>query len=229
MAIEVKVCGLTDPAAVRAAAEGGARFFGFVFYPPSPRSLGLAQAALLAALVPDGGARVGVLVDPSDADLALLLRKVPLDCLQLHGSESPERVAAIRSGTGRRVMKALKIADGQDLAAVPAYAEVSDMLLFDAKPPSEPGRLPGGNGLAFDWRLLQGLDAACPWLLSGGLSAANLALAAQLCRARAVDVSSGVEQSPGIKDPAKIRRFLEIAARLDSSHEPHGEPLRQNA
>jgi phosphoribosylanthranilate isomerase len=229
MAIEVKVCGLTAPEAVAAAVEGGARFFGFVFYPPSPRSLGLSQAARLAALVPDGGTRVGVLVDPSDAELASLLREVPLDCLQLHGSESPERVAAIRSGTGRRVMKALKIADGQDLAVVPAYAEVSDMLLFDAKPPSEPGRLPGGNGLAFDWRLLQGLDLDRPWLLSGGLSDVNLALAAQLCRARAVDVSSGVEQSPGIKDPAKIRRFLEIAARLDASCEPHGEPPRQNA
>jgi phosphoribosylanthranilate isomerase len=229
MAIEVKVCGLTDPAAVVAAAEGGARFFGFVFYPPSPRSLDLAKAARLAALVPEGRTKVGVLVDPTDADLASLLGEVPLDCLQLHGGESPERVAAIRQGTGRRVMKALKIADGRDLAVVPAYAEVSDMLLFDAKPSTEPGRLPGGNGLAFDWRLLQGLAPARPWLLSGGLSAENLALAVELCRARGVDVSSGVEQRPGLKDPVRIRRFLEIAARLDASHEPQGEPLRQNA
>jgi phosphoribosylanthranilate isomerase len=229
MTIEVKVCGLTRPEAVAAAAEGGARFFGFVFYPPSPRSLDLPEAARLAALVPDGGIRVGVLVDPSDADLASLLRQVPLGYLQLHGSESPERVAAIRQGTGLGVMKALRIADREDLAVVPAYAQVSDMLLFDAKPPSEPGRLPGGNGLAFDWRLLQGLDLDLPWLLSGGLSAENLAVAVQLCRARAVDVSSGVERAPGLKDPARIRRFLEIAARLEAWHEPRGEPLRQNA
>jgi phosphoribosylanthranilate isomerase len=229
MTIEVKVCGLTHPEAVTAAAEGGARFFGFVFYPPSPRSLDLSEAARLAALVPEGRTKVGVLVDPSDADLASLLRDVPLDYLQLHGSESPARVAAIRQGTGLGVMKALSVADRQDLAMVPAYAEVSDMLLFDAKPPSEPGRLPGGNGLAFDWRLLRGLDLDLPWLLSGGLSAENLAVAVQLCRARTVDVSSGVEQAPGLKDPARIRRFLEIAARLDAWHEPHGEPLRQNA
>jgi phosphoribosylanthranilate isomerase len=214
MAIEVKVCGLTDARSLAAAAEGGARYLGFIFYPPSPRALSPRQAAELAATAPPACATVGVLVDPDDALIDEILAIVPLDCLQLHGAETPARVAGIKARTGCRVIKALKIAEASDLTPIPGYAEVADMLLFDAKPPPDPGLLPGGNGLCFDWRLLQGLEVERPWLLSGGLSADNLAAAVELCAARAVDVSSGVERRPGEKDPAKITRFLEVAATL---------------
>lgn len=207
--LEVKVCGLTDAVAVRAAADGGARYLGFVFYPPSPRALSPAEAAPLAALAPSGCRTVGVLVDPADDELDALLSEIPLDLLQLHGAQTPQRVAAIRAATGRSVIKALSVAEAGDLAPVAAYAEVADMLLFDARPP---GALPGGNGVAFDWRLLRDLKVARPWLLAGGLSAANLDSAVRLSGARAVDVSSGVEERPGRKDPALIRAFLEVAA-----------------
>jgi len=214
MAIEVKVCGLTDADAVAAAADGGARYLGFVFYPPSPRSLSPARAGELARAAPAGCAKVGVMVDPGDEQLEEILAEVPLDYLQLHGAETPDRVAAIRASTGARVIKALKIFERADLAPIGAYAKVADMLLFDAKAPREPGRLPGGNGLAFDWRLLRGLEVGRPWLLSGGLSADNLEAAVALCGANAVDVSSGVEQRPGKKDPARLRAFLDLAAAL---------------
>lgn len=213
--IAVKVCGLTDAAAVAAAVAGGARWLGFVFYPPSPRALAPARAAALATNLPPGCETVGVVVDPDDAALAEILAAVDLDWLQLHGAETPARVAAIRAATGRKVIKALPIAEAADLAPLAEHAAVADMLLFDAKPPREPGRLPGGNGLAFDWRLLEGLDVPRPWLLSGGLSADNLGDAVRLCGARAVDVSSGLEDRPGHKDPTRIRHFLEIAAGLD--------------
>ena len=211
--IDVKICGLTDSAALAAAVRGGARWLGFVFYPPSPRALSAERAAALAAQAPAGCKTVGVLVDPDDVLLDEVLSQVPLDALQLHGV-SPARVAAIKAATGRLVIRALSVALPQDLAPVPDYAAVADMLLFDAKPPPVPGMLPGGNGLSFDWRLLQGLAVARPWLLSGGLSAANLEAAVRLCGARAVDVSSGVEDRPGHKDPAKIRDFLALAAGL---------------
>ena len=211
--LDVKVCGLTDAAALAAAAAGGARYLGFVFYPPSPRSLAPERAAALAGQAPAGCLKAGVVVDPDDAALDQLLRLVPLDALQLHGAETPARVAAIRAATGRIVIKALKIEGPDDLAPVAAYAEVADLLLFDAKP----GRLPGGNGEAFDWRLLEGLELARPWLLSGGLSADNLETAVRLSGARAVDVSSGVEDRPGHKDPERIRRFLEVAATIGAS------------
>ena len=211
--IEVKICGLTDPDAVAAAAGGGARYLGFVFYPPSPRALSPERAAALAALAPAGCLTVGVLVDPDDALLDEILGRVALDALQIH-AVSPARVAAIKAATGRRVITALSVAEPRDLAPVADHAAVADMLLFDARPPPVPGMLPGGNGLSFDWRLLQGLAVDRPWLLSGGLSAANLEAAVRLCGARAVDVSSGVEDRPGHKDPARIRRFLEVAATL---------------
>lgn len=217
MSIDVKVCGLTDAASLETAIEAGARFVGFIFYPPSPRALDPARAAELAAAVPQDRTKVGVLVDPTDEALAKLLAVVPLDALQLHGPESPERVAAIKALTGKMVIKALNIADPEDLAPVDAYAEVADMLLFDAKPPREPGRLPGGNGLAFDWHLLRDLELELPWFLSGGLTTDNLATAVELCAAGMVDVSSGVEVRPGQKDPAKIRRFLDLAATLGPS------------
>jgi phosphoribosylanthranilate isomerase len=214
MPIAVKICGLNDRAATIAAVEGGARYLGFVFYPASPRAVIPERAADLAACAPPDRTLVGVFVDPDDALLEQVLARVPLHALQLHGVETPERVQAIRARTGRIVIKALPVAEPEDLTAVPAYAEVADMILFDARPPKEPGRLPGGNGLAFDWRLLQDLRLTRPWLLSGGLAFENLEAAVALCRPPAVDVSSGVEHRPGQKDPARIRRFLDLARSL---------------
>jgi phosphoribosylanthranilate isomerase len=214
MPVAVKICGLNDPAATTAAVEGGARYLGFVFYPPSPRAVTPELAAELAACAPPDRTLVGVFVDPADALLERVLNRVPLHALQLHGAETPERVQAIRTLTGRIVIKSLPVAGVEDLAAVPGYAEVADMILFDARPPKEPGRLPGGNGLAFDWHLLQELRFARPWLLSGGLSCENLEAAIALCRPPAVDVSSGVERRPGQKDPARIRQFLDLARAL---------------
>jgi phosphoribosylanthranilate isomerase len=230
MPVAVKICGLGDAAGLEAAVAGGASLVGFVFYPPSPRSLAPEVAGRLAAAVPAGIARVGVVVDPDDVFLDQLLAQVPLDHLQLHGAESAERVATIRARTGCRVIKAIKIAERADLAAIPAYEAVADLLMFDAKPPKEPGLLPGGNGLSFDWRLLAGIEVRHPWLLSGGLDAGNLPDAVRLCRAPTVDVSSGVETRPGVKDPAKIRRFLEVAARLHPPATPVlSEPARESA
>ena len=206
-------------AAIETAARYGARYVGFVFYPRSPRSLSVERAAELAAVVPPGIGKVGVTVDPEDAFLDALLARVPLDVIQLHGREDPARVAAVRERTGCRVMKALRLAEAADLAPVRAYAEAADLLLFDAKPPpaaARPGLLPGGNGLSFDWRLLRGLDPGRPWLLSGGLSAGNLAEAVGASGAAAVDVSSGVESRPGVKDPDRLAAFLSAAAALDS-------------
>ena len=214
MVLAVKICGLTDPAALTAAVEGGARYLGFVFYPPSPRALSPERAGDLAAHAPADRTTVGVFVDPDDALLDQVLARVRLDALQLHGAESPERVEAVKARTGCAVIKALQVAEAGDLAPVASYAAVADMILFDARPPKEPGRLPGGNGLAFDWRVLQGLRLARPWLLSGGLSVANLEAAIALCRPPAVDVSSGVERRPGQKDPARIRQFLHLARTL---------------
>jgi phosphoribosylanthranilate isomerase len=214
MALAVKICGLTDPAALAAAVEGGASWLGLVFYPPSPRALSPEAAADLAAHAPADRTLVGVFVDPDDALLEQVLAQVPLGAVQLHGAESPERVRAIKARTGCAVIKALQITEARDLAPVARYAAVADMLLFDARPPKEPGRLPGGNGLAFDWRLIQDLRLDRPWLLSGGLSVDNLTAAVTLCRPPAVDVSSGVERRPGQKDPAKIRRFLDLARTL---------------
>lgn len=215
MPVAVKICGLTDAAALTAAIEGGASYLGFVFYPPSPRALSFELAGGLAERAPARCTRVGVFVDPDDATLDQVLARVPLDALQLHGAERPERVAAIKTRTGRTVIKALQVAEAGDFAPVAAYAAVADMLLFDARPPAEPGRLPGGNGLSFDWRLLQDLAVARPWLLSGGLSVDNLEAAVTLCSAPAVDVSSGVERRPGQKDPARISAFLDLAATLE--------------
>jgi phosphoribosylanthranilate isomerase len=215
MAVAVKICGLSDAAALAAAVEGGASYLGFVFYPRSPRALTIERAAELTRGAPADRTTVGVFVDPDDPLLDQVLTHAPLKALQLHGAESPERVRAIKARTGRIVIKALQVADAEDLADVADHAAVADMLLFDAKPPKDPSRLPGGNGLAFDWRLLRDLRIGCPWLLSGGLSIDNLAAAVRLCGARAVDVSSGVEDGPGLKDPSKIRRFLELAASIE--------------
>ena len=177
--MRVKICGLTDAAAVAAAAEAGAAYVGFVFFPPSPRSLSPEAAAPLAADVPPGVCKVALTVDADDAALEAILETVPLDMLQLHGKESPERVAEVRGRFGLPVMKAVGIAEEADLPEIAEHARAADQLLIDAKPPRN-AVLPGGNGLAFDWRLLQGRRWAVPWMLAGGLHAGNVAEAARL-------------------------------------------------
>lgn len=207
MQVQVKICGLRDRAGVTAAADAGARYLGFVFFPRSPRAVDVETARDLAGSVPVGVAKVALVVDADDALIDTITERVPVDLLQLHGSESPERVAEIRTRTGLPVMKALGVATEADLASVASYLPVADQLLLDAKPP--PGAaLPGGNGLAFDWRLLAGCRWPLPWMLAGGLTADNVARAIQLTGAQQVDVSSGVESAPGVKDAARIAAFM---------------------
>ncbi len=214
MSIDVKICGITTADALAAARDGGAAFAGFIFYPPSPRYVTPDTAGVLAG--ERGPLRaVGVVVDLSDAELDALVRAVPLDLLQLHGRETPARVAEVKARFGLPVMKSIAIAGEADVARAAAYEDAADRLLFDAKPPKDlPGALPGGNALAFDWRLLAGRDWRRPWMLSGGLDADNVGEAVRISGARAVDVSSGVEARPGLKDPEKIRRFLATARAL---------------
>lgn len=214
MSIEVKICGVRTPDAIAAAVTGGARYVGFVFYPPSPRSLSLPLAGQLARGVPTGVRAVGLLVDPDDALIEQVVGQVPLDLLQLHGSETPERVAQIRADFQVPVMKALRIAGPEDLMQVAAFEDVADRLLFDAKPPANVASLPGGNGIPFDWTLLAGRAWRKPWMLSGGLTLDNLAEAVATAGATAVDVSSGVEDRPGVKSVEKIKAFLDLAKRL---------------
>jgi phosphoribosylanthranilate isomerase len=206
----VKICGLREAAHVDAAVRGGAAYVGFVFFPKSPRNLTLAQAAQLAGTVPPGVAKVALTVDADDAALDALLGQVPVDMLQLHGHESQDRVAEVRARFGLPVMKAVGVAGEEDLPALEAYGRVADQLLVDAKPPKG-ADLPGGNGLAFDWRLITGRRWSVPWMLAGGLTPDNVAEAIRLTGARQVDVSSGVESAPGVKDPARIAAFLKAA------------------
>jgi phosphoribosylanthranilate isomerase len=215
MSAAAKICGLATPEAVAAAVAGGARFVGFVFYPPSPRHLSIEQAAALARAVPDGILKVAVTVDATDEFLARLFAKAPIDMLQLHGKETPERVQALKDRFRIRTMKAIAVASESDLDAAKRYLGVADWLMFDAKPPKDKSdALPGGNALAFDWRLLRRRQWPLPWMLSGGLDPDNVAEAVTVSGAKAVDVSSGVESAPGVKDPAKIRLFLARAAVL---------------
>ena len=209
--MRVKICGVNDPDAFRAACDAGADFVGFVFYPASPRAVSPAMAAALSALREGGPERVGLFVDPDDAALEAVLREIRLDTVQLHGAEPPERVAAIRARFGVRAIKAVGVARRADAeAAVAAFGAVADMLLFDAKPPPGATR-PGGNAVPIDWALLRGLAAPLPWLLAGGLAPATVAEAIAVSGAPGVDVSSGVERAPGVKDPALIRAFIAAA------------------
>jgi phosphoribosylanthranilate isomerase len=211
MSVAAKICGLSSEAAVAAAVEGGAAYVGFVFYPPSPRSVSPVRVGELCTRVPAGVQRVGLFVDADDAAIDAALDAAPIDLLQFHGRESPERVAQVKSRVRRPVMKAISIARPEDVAAAAGYEGVADMLLFDAKPPCRADALPGGNGLAFDWRLIAGHKWQLPWMLSGGLTAELLAEAVRISGASAVDVSSGVEHRPGDKDPEKVRAFLAAA------------------
>lgn len=215
MAIEAKICGVNSLAAVEAAVKGGAEMIGLNFYPPSPRAVSPEDAAQLAGRAPPGVARVGLFVDPDDDQLAATLATVPLDLLQLHGHETPRRVAEIRARFARPVMKVIKLARKEDLESATAYLDLVDRLMFDTKvPKSAKDALPGGNALAFDWRILAGRRWPKPWLLAGGLTADNLAEAVRTTGARGVDVSSGVEDAPGRKSPAKIAAFLAAAKAL---------------
>jgi phosphoribosylanthranilate isomerase len=210
MSIRVKICGLREQAHVAAAVEGGAAYVGFVFFPKSPRFVDLVTARALAVEVPPGVAKVALTVDADDAALGALTDAVPLDMLQLQGSETPERVAEVRARFGLPVMKAMGVAVAADLDALDAYAAVADQILLDAKAPKGAAR-PGGNGVPFDWRLIAGRRFAKPWMLAGGLTATNVAEAVRLTGARQVDVSSALETAPGVKDPALIRAFLSAA------------------
>ena len=215
MSVEVKICGVNSPAALGAAVAGGADCVGFNFYPPSPRYVTPGAARELAAAAPESLTKVGVVVDLDDAALAAILKHAPLDMLQLHGHESPQRVTEIRARFALPVMKAVKIAGADDVAAAEAYCAVAERLLFDAKPPKDmAGALPGGNALALDWRLLAGPAWPIPRMLSGGRDADNVAEAVRVSGARALDVSSGVEDAPGTKNPDKIRAFLSAAKAL---------------
>jgi phosphoribosylanthranilate isomerase len=214
MAVAAKICGLSSAEAVTAAVDGGAAYLGFVFYPPSPRAVTPSQAARLCAGVPAGIARVGLFVDAEDEAIEAALATAAVEILQFHGNETPDRVAEARLKFCRPVMKALAIAGPEDVQAAARYEDVADRLLFDAKPPRRPDALPGGNGLVFDWRLIAGRTWRRPWMLSGGLTAELLPAAVHISGATAVDVSSGVENLPGVKDPTKIRAFLAAARAL---------------
>ena len=208
--IRVKICGLRTPADVTAVARAGAAYAGFVFFAKSPRNVTLPEARLAALAAPPGLAKVALTVDADDATLDAIVEAVPLDLLQLHGRESPDRVAQVRARYRLPVMKAIGLADEGDLPAIFAFSTVADQILIDAKPPRG-ADLPGGNGLAFDWRLLAGRRWLRPWMLAGGLTAENVAEAVRLTGARQVDVSSGVESAPGVKDAARIAAFVAAA------------------
>jgi phosphoribosylanthranilate isomerase len=210
MTLLVKICGLKTPEALDATIAAGADMAGFVVFPPSPRHVDLTLGRTLAAQAKGRLQRVALTVDADDALLAEIVETLAPDLLQLHGKETPERVAAVRARFGRPVIKALAVAEAADLAAVPAYAAVADRILFDARAPKDATR-PGGLGKAFDWRLLRNLQPGLPFMLSGGLDAGNVAEALRITSAPAVDVSSGVERTPGQKDPEKIVDFVQAA------------------
>lgn len=210
MSLIVKICGLSTPETLDAALVGGADMVGFVFFPPSPRHVTLDVARALGKQAKGRAVKVALSVDADDADLENSIDALRPDILQLHGKESVARVRDIKQKFRLPVMKALAVETRADLAALPGYAAVCDRILFDAKPPKDATR-PGGLGAAFDWHLLEGLDLKLPFMVSGGLNAANVAEALRITRAGGVDISSGVESAPGIKDPDMIRAFIRAA------------------
>ena len=220
MAVLIKICGLTTPAALDAALAAGADMVGFVFFPPSPRNVGYEAARALARQVRGRAQKVALTVDASDEQFHAIIDALMPDMLQLHGKETPDHVVAVRTRFGLPVMKALPIAERADLAPIRLYDKVADRLTFDARAPREATR-PGGLGKSFDWRLLESLATGVPFMLSGGLDAGNVAEALRVTRAPGVDVSSGVERAPGEKDPDKIRAFIaaarDAACRLDAA------------
>ena len=206
--VSVKICGLATVEDVHACADAEANYMGLVFFEKSPRNITIPAARELALAAPLGLAKVALVVNPSDAELDAITGTVPLDMLQLHGRETPERVAEVKAHYGLPVMKAVGIADGDDLPKLESYFGVADQILVDAKPPKG-GELPGGNGLSFDWRLIAGRRWPCPWMLAGGLTAENVAEAVKMTGAKQVDVSSGVEDAPGLKNAKLIQKFVQ--------------------
>lgn len=205
--ISVKICGLATLDDVRACADAGANYMGLVFFEKSPRNISIDAARELALAAPLGLAKVALVVNPSDAELDAITETVPLDMLQLHGTETPERVSEVKARYGLPVMKAVGIADSDDLPKLESYFGVADQILVDAKPPKG-GELPGGNGLSFDWRLIAGRRWPCPWMLAGGLTDENVSEAVRMTGAQQVDVSSGVEDAPGQKSAELIQNFV---------------------
>jgi phosphoribosylanthranilate isomerase len=210
MPLIVKICGLSTRETLDVALESAADMVGFVFFAPSPRHLGLDVARDLGGAVKQRAAKVALTVDADDATLDGIVDALRPDLLQLHGRETPARVREIKQKFGLPVMKALPVETSADLAALPGYAGVADRILFDARAPKEATR-PGGLGAVFDWRVLENLDLALPFMVSGGLHAGNVVEAVRITRAGGVDVSSGVERTPGIKDPEMIRAFIRAA------------------
>ncbi len=206
----IKICGLSTPATLDAALDAGADMVGFVFFAPSPRNLTFGQARDLAGRVEDRALKVALSVDADDQMLDGIVAALAPDLLQLHGKEPPERVSAIRQRYGLPTMKAIGVSTADDLATVARYDRIADRILFDAKPPKG-SVLPGGNGQAFDWTILREVPPGLDWMLSGGLDAGNVAEAIRISGAMAVDVSSGVESAPGVKDSGRIRQFIAAA------------------
>lgn len=219
MTIDIKICGLRAPDTMAAALDAGADFVGLVFFEASPRHVDWDEAGRLSAMARGRSRVVALTVNADDAALTTILQAAKPDMLQLHGSESPERVFDVRRRFAMPVMKAIKVATAEDASLARAYAEAADLILFDARPPKG-ARLPGGNGVAFDWRVLDGVKESVSFMLSGGLTPETVVDAIRTTGARAVDVSSGVESRPGVKDAALIRRF--IAAARASDQDPAG-------
>jgi phosphoribosylanthranilate isomerase len=205
--MDIKICGLRTKEALGAALEGGASHVGFIFFPKSPRYIDPAAAGALREMARGRAEAVAVTVDADDATLDAIVMKMTPDMLQFHGHESPERLATVKARYGLPVMKALPVREAGDLTAIRPFAGIADRFLFDAKPP-EGSRLPGGNGVSFDWSLLGDLDPSINYLLSGGLNAGNIGEALSLLRPPGIDVSSGIESAPGIKDVRLIADFF---------------------
>jgi phosphoribosylanthranilate isomerase len=210
MSLIVKICGLSTRETLDVALDAGADMVGFVFFPPSPRHLSLAAARDLGKQTKGSAAKVALTVDADDATIANIVEALQPDILQLHGKETVARVRDIKQKFGLQVMKVIAVETAADLGGLPAYADVADRILFDARAPHEATR-PGGLGAVFDWRVLEKVELKLPYLVSGGLDAQNLAEAVRVTRAGGIDVSSGVERSPGIKDPEMIRAFVRAA------------------
>jgi phosphoribosylanthranilate isomerase len=216
MSLIVKICGLSTPETLDVAVDAGADMVGFVFFPPSPRHLGLDTARALGKHVRRRAVKVALTVDADDATLADIVEALQPDILQLHGRETVARLRDIKQKFGLQVMKALAVETAADLASLPPYAAAADRILFDARAPKEATR-PGGLGAVFDWHVLENVDLKLPFMVSGGLNAGNVAEAVRVTRAGGVDVSSGVERAPGIKDPEMIRSFIRAARMIDKS------------
>ncbi len=221
MGIDVKICGINTVEALEAAIGAGASHFGVVFFPPSPRHIPLSTAEMLSKAARGRVKSVALTVNASDAEIEAILATAAPDFIQLHGAETPERAAAIRALTKRPVIKAISVAAKGDAERAHAFRGAADFILFDARPPRD-SRVPGGNGLAFDWHLLAAFAGKMPFFLSGGLTPENVAEAIALTRPVMVDVSSGVETAPGVKDPALIRRFVQAARASALEEIAHG-------